>query len=89
VGNQQAFAPNLAVASDGTVGVSYFDFRHNDAGVALPTDRWLVGCQPTANPACTGRPARPEARLTVTSFDMRRAHLLTSVGPPGFFRSCD
>jgi hypothetical protein len=85
VGNQQAFAPNLAVATDGTVGVSYFDVRHNDGTAALPTDRWLVRCHPTANPACTRRPARPETRLTVTSFDMRQAHLLTSIGPPGFF----
>jgi hypothetical protein len=85
VGNQQAFAPNLAVASDGTVGVSYFDFRHNDAGVALPTDRWLVGCQPTATPACPGPGAPAEARLTPSSFDIRQAHLLTSIGPPGIF----
>src|SRR6266511_737805 len=85
VRNQQAFAPNLAVAADGTVGVSYFDFRHNDGSATLPTDRWLVRCHPTANPACTRRPARPETRLTTTSFDMRQAHLLTSIGPPGFF----
>src|SRR6266540_1351116 len=83
--NQQAFAPNLAVATDGTVGVSYFDFRHNDGKATLPTDRWLVRCHPTANPACTARPARPETRLTAVSFDMRQAHRLTSVGPPGFF----
>src|SRR6266540_3170340 len=85
VGNQQAFAPNLAVATDGTVGVSYFDVRHNDGSASLPTDRWLVRCRPTANPACTRRPARPETRLTAASFDMRQAHLLTSIGPPGFF----
>lgn len=85
VRNQQAFAPNLAVATDGTVGVGYFDFRHNDGAAVLPTDRWLVRCHPTANPACTRRPPRPETRLTATSFDMRQAHLLTSVGPPGFF----
>ena len=85
VPDQQAFAPNLAVASDATVGVSYFDFRHNDGGAALPTDRWLVRCHPTANPACTARPARPETRLTTTSFDMRQAHRFTSIGPPGFF----
>jgi len=85
VRNQQAFAPNLAVTADGTVGVSYFDFRHNDGSATLPTDRWLVRCHPTANPGCTRRPARPETRLTLTSFDIRQAHLLTSIGPPGFF----
>jgi hypothetical protein len=83
--DQQAFAPNLVVACDGTVGVSYFDVRHNDAGAALWTDRWLVGCHPAATSACPGPGAPAEARLTPTSFDMRQAHLLTSVGPPGCF----
>jgi hypothetical protein len=73
------------VALDGTVGVSYFDLRYSDAGAALPTDRWLVGCHPTATPACSGPGARAEVRLTPSSFDIRQAHLLTSVGPPGFF----
>jgi hypothetical protein len=85
VPDQQAFAPNLAVAPDGTLAVSYFDFRHNDDAASLPTDRWLVRCHPIANPACTARPARPETRLTPRSFDMRQAHRFTSVGPPGFF----
>jgi hypothetical protein len=85
VRNQQAFAPNLAVAADGTVGVSYFDLRHNDPAAALWTDRWLVGCQPTATAACTELDAGAETRLTTASFDMRQAHLLSSVGPPGFF----
>jgi hypothetical protein len=85
VGNQQAFAPNLAVAADGTVGVSYFDFRHNDAGAALWTDRWLVGCHPAATLACPGPGVWAEARLTPTSFDIRQAHRLTEAGPPGFF----
>jgi hypothetical protein len=66
-------------------GVSYFDFRHNDGGAALRTDRWLVRCHPTANPACTARPARVETRLTSASFDMRQAHRFTSIGPVGFF----
>jgi hypothetical protein len=85
VPNQQAFAPNVAVAADGTVAVSYFDFRYNDGNTALPTDRWLVVCQPTTNPACTGPDAWAETRLTPVSFDMRQAHLLTTAGPPGFF----
>jgi hypothetical protein len=85
VGNQQAFAPNLAVAADGTVGVSYFDFRYNDAGAALPTDRWLVVCHPAATLACPGPGVWAEARLTPTSFDIRQAHRLTEAGPPGFF----
>jgi hypothetical protein len=85
VHNQQAFSPSLAVAADGTLGVSYFDFRFNDQGVALWTDRWLLRCRPaTTSPPCAP-PARLETRLTASSFDMRRAHLVTQVGPPGFY----
>jgi BNR repeat-like domain len=83
-GNQQAFSPSLAAAADGTLGVGYSDFRFNDQGVALPTDRWLARCRPAAPPAC-GPPVRGETRLTASSFDMRQAHLLTEAGPPGFF----
>jgi len=38
-----AFTPSVAVLADGTVGVSYFDFRDNtsDTGT-LPTDYWFV-----------------------------------------------
>jgi hypothetical protein len=82
--NQQAFSPSLAAAADGTLGVSYFDFRFNDEGVALATDRWLLRCRPTTSPPCAP-PAGRETRLTATSFDMRQAHRLTQAGPPGFF----
>jgi hypothetical protein len=41
-GNQQAFTPAVAVAADGTVAVTYYDFRNNDANPGLPTDSWLV-----------------------------------------------
>jgi hypothetical protein len=84
VQNQQTFSPSLAVSADGTLGVSYFDFRFNDQGVALATDRWLLRCRPAVSPPCAP-PARIETRLTAASFDMRRAHRLTEVGPPGFF----
>jgi hypothetical protein len=40
-----AFLPTPAVASDGTVAVSYYDFRNNTPDPAtLPTDVWLVHC---------------------------------------------
>jgi hypothetical protein len=84
VPNQQAFSPSLAVAADGTLGVNYSDFRFNDEGVALATDRWLLRCRPAASLPCAP-PARRETRLTASSFDMRRAHLFTVVGPPGSF----
>jgi hypothetical protein len=87
IGNQQAFTPSVAVAADGTVAVSYFDFRHNDQGVPLVTDRWLVRCHPTAEAACT-TPAGfgDEVRLTDASFDLRRApQLVGQGGPEGFY----
>jgi hypothetical protein len=50
-GAAPAFVPSLAVASDGTVGVTYYDFRNNTPAPGLPTDQWFVHCHPTAD--CT------------------------------------
>lgn len=38
-----AFTPNISVASDGTVGITYYDFRELLAGntTTLPTDYWF------------------------------------------------
>ena len=39
----QAFTPAIAVARDGTIGVTYYDLRNNTADPAtLPTDYWLA-----------------------------------------------
>jgi hypothetical protein len=78
-GDRQAFLPSIAVAADGTVGVSYYDFRFNDANPALLTDYWLVeGAAGTdlTNPANWGN----EARLTSTSFDLEKAGIWTGRG---------
>jgi hypothetical protein len=69
--NRQSFFPSIAVAADGTIGVSYYDFRFNNPNPGLPTDRWLVQCHPTStsaatDPACWGN----EVRLTDRSFNM-------------------
>lgn len=38
-----AFTPSVAVRADGTVGVTYFDFRDNTSDPrSLPTDLWLI-----------------------------------------------
>lgn len=38
-----AFTPSVAVLADGTLGVSYFDFRNDTPDVGtLPTDYWFV-----------------------------------------------
>jgi hypothetical protein len=66
---QQAFLPSVAVASDGTVAVTYYDFRHDDSSGEL-TDHWLIRCRTAcADPAHWGH----EVRLTETSFDYLQA----------------
>lgn len=70
--NRQAFLPTLAVAPNGTIGLTYYDFRFNDPSAGLPTDYWFVQCQPNqspTNPANWGN----ELRLTTTSFNMEAA----------------
>jgi BNR repeat-like domain len=37
-----AFTPSLAVAADGTVGVSYYDWRYNDGAADIDTAYWLA-----------------------------------------------
>jgi hypothetical protein len=69
--NRTAFLPIIAVAADGTIGVTYYDFRFNSSNPGLPTDYWLVQCRPSStvaasNPACWGS----EVRLTNSSFNM-------------------
>jgi hypothetical protein len=39
-----AFLPSVHVAGDGTVGVSFYDFRNNTPASGLPTDHWLIHC---------------------------------------------
>jgi hypothetical protein len=73
-GDQQAFTPSIAVAADGTVGVTYYDFRFNDPSPGLATDYWFVRGNPygpggLTNPANWG----DELRLTDSSFDMEKA----------------
>jgi BNR/Asp-box repeat len=47
----QAFTPSVHVASDGTVGVTYYDFRNNTVDPGLPTDHWFIHCHPSVD--CT------------------------------------
>jgi hypothetical protein len=68
---EQAFLPSVEVA-DGTVGVSYYDFR-NDDGTGELADHWLVTC----NENCSD-PAgweSNEMRLTDQAFDYTQAPL--------------
>ena len=72
--NRQAFLPAIAVAADGTIAVSYYDFRSNTPDPGLPTDYWLVQCHPSRRVSPTD-PANwgEELRLTPQSFDMEKA----------------
>jgi hypothetical protein len=75
-GNQQAFTPSVHVAADGTVGVTYYDFRNNTPSPdTLPTDYFLVHCHPANPGSCTDRGNwdDDEVRVTDSSFDMRLA----------------
>jgi hypothetical protein len=74
-GNQQAFTPSVHVAADGTVGVTYYDFRNNTPSPdTLPTDYFLVHCHPTDPASCTDSANwGDEVQLTDSSFDMRLA----------------
>ena len=71
-GNQQAFTPSVEVANDGTIGVTYYDFRNNTADPStLPTDYFAVHCHPTTATACTvALNWGNEVRLTNAPFDM-------------------
>jgi BNR repeat-like domain len=69
--DQQAFTPSIAVNRAGTVAVTYYDFRNNDASPGLPTDYWLVHASGNfTNPASW---TADEKRLTDTSFNMENA----------------
>ncbi len=83
-GNQQAFVPGVHVADDGTVAVTYYDFRNNDANPGVPTDYWIVHCHPSGATTCANAADwGSEARLSSASFDIEQAP--AARGPFGFF----
>ncbi len=72
--DRQAFRPSIALAADGTIGVTYYDFRFNDASPGTLTDYWFVSMRPTAGqPATDPSNWKDEARLTDASFDLQSA----------------
>ena len=75
-GNQQAFTPAIRVAAEGTIAVTYYDFRNNTSDpTTLPTDAFIVHCHASAKADSCTHPSdwASETRLTPTSFDMRNA----------------
>jgi hypothetical protein len=60
-----AFTPSVDVSSDGTVAVTYYDFRNNTPSAStLPTDAFAVFSHDG------GVTFGDEVRLTKTSFDL-------------------
>lgn len=68
---QQAFLPSVAVADDeGTVVVTYYDFRNDVVGAQELADHFMIFCEEKCdNPASWGK----EIRLTDDSFDYLQA----------------
>jgi hypothetical protein len=74
---QQAFIPTVSVAHDGTIAVTYYDFR-NDVEL---TDYFAAFCNPAATDCSQGANWGHELRLTPSSFNMLDAPL----APVGHF----
>ena len=70
----QAFTPAIQVASDGTIGVTYYDFRKNTPEPGLPTDEWFIHCHPSND--CTD-PANWAENHVYGSFDIENAPTAT------------
>jgi hypothetical protein len=65
---RQAFTPSVEVAANGTVAVTYYDFRKNTSASGVPTDYWLVHC----HSGCTNRANWSETHVA-GSFNVKRA----------------
>lgn len=61
-----AFTPSVEVAADGTIGVSYYDFRNNTPAPGALTDAFIVHSH-------DGGATWTENRLTPASFDIEQA----------------
>jgi hypothetical protein len=71
--DRQAWNPTVAVAADGTVAVSYYDFRNNTPAPGALTDYWLAYCHPSPTAPATDAANWSEVRLTDASFDLEQA----------------
>jgi hypothetical protein len=71
--NGHAFTPAVHVQPNGTMGVSYYDFRFNDpASGGTDTDHWLVHCHATSEDCSVASSWDEEVRVTPASFDSRQ-----------------
>jgi sulfur carrier protein ThiS len=77
VGSVAAFDPAVHVRDDGTIGVSYFDFRSDTPAAPLLTDYWLARSN-------DGGANWSESRVS-EAFDLTIAPRTTSPGTGGYF----
>jgi hypothetical protein len=73
--NEQAFTPMVQVLDDGTVGVSYYDFRSNtaDNGATTPTEAFVAHCHAASEDCSVAASWDEEVAVTDAAFDSRRA----------------
>ena len=71
--NEQAFTPMVRVSDDGTVTVTYYDFRNNTEDPTLLTDAFAIHCHSAADDCSDPSSWTDEVRLTDESFDMTEA----------------
>jgi BNR repeat-like domain len=75
--NEQAFTPMVRVAGDGTVTVTYYDFRAEEGEAApetpLNTDAFAIHCHAASVDCSDPDNWTDEVQLTEESFDMRQA----------------
>ena len=69
IGDQQAFTPSVKVAANGTVGVTYYDFRNNTPSAGLTTDFWFIHC----HASCTSAGNWSEETHVAGPFDEEQA----------------
>jgi len=68
--NAPGFTPAVHVLPDGTVGVSFYDFRNNTSDPStLPTDYWLIHC----HSGCSNPANWTEETHVAGPFDMKKA----------------
>jgi len=77
----QSHTPSIEVAANGTIGVTYYDYR-SDVPFEYPTwtDYWFVRCEPRSRDCSDPASWTGERRLTPDSFDLAEAALTTSGG---------
>jgi hypothetical protein len=71
--NEQAFTPMVRVSDDGTVTVTYYDFRKNTPDPSLFTDAFAIHCHSATEDCSDPSSWGDEVRLTDESFDMKEA----------------